>query len=97
MLKKCIWNEAINKIKKNLIENPSTIKKFIKIKIKSYGDEATDFHDKEMHKAGSNYTCLAVMLIGFVLKNDENYYPQMFLKEWKYIEKKVIRHVTVDL
>ena len=50
-----------------------------------------------MHKAGSNYTCLAVMLIGFVLKKDENYYPQMFLKEWKYIEKKVIRHVTVDL
>ena len=44
-------------IKYNLIENPSTIKKFLKTKVKSYGDEAIDFHDKEMHKVGSNYTC----------------------------------------
>ena len=36
-------------------------------------------------------------IIGFVLKKDENYYAQMFLKEWKYTEKKVSRHITVDL
>ena len=38
-------------------------KKFLKIKIKFYGDEATGFHDKEMPKVGYNYTCIAVMLI----------------------------------
>ena len=40
-----------------------------------------------MPKVGSNYTCLAVILINFVLMKDENYYLQVFLKESKYIEK----------
>ena len=34
-----------------------------------------------------NYICLAVLSIDFVLKKDENYYRQVFLKECKYIEK----------
>ena len=33
------------------------------------------------------YTRLAVILIDFLLKKDENYYPQVFLKECKYIGK----------
>ena len=36
---------------------------------------------------GSNHTCLAVISWDSSLKEDENYYPQMFLKECKYIEK----------
>ena len=43
--------------------------KVSKTKIKSYGDEATEFHDKELSKVGSNFTCLEVILIDFVLKN----------------------------
>ena len=31
------------------------------------------------------------------LKKDENYYLQVFLKECKYIEKKVIRHIDNNL
>ena len=31
------------------------------------------------------------------LKKDENYYSQMFLKECKYIEKEVIRHINDNL
>ena len=50
-------------------------------------DEATNFHDKEMPKTGSNHTCLAVITIDSVLERNENYYPQVFLKECKYIEK----------
>ena len=60
--------------------NPSTIKQFLKTKMKSYSYEATDFHDKEMPREGCNYICLAVILIDFVLTNDENYYQQVFLK-----------------
>ena len=47
----------------------------------------------------SDCTWLAVILIDFVLKKDENYYPQVFLKEYKYIEKekKVTEHVADDL
>ena len=31
------------------------------------------------------------------LKKDENYYQQVFLKECKNIEKKVIRHINNNL
>ena len=45
----------------------------------------------------SNYTYLAVISMDSALKGDENYYPQVFLKECKYINKKVIRHIIEDL
>ena len=41
--------------------------RYPKTKIKFYSDEATDFHDKEIHKVDSDYTCLAVIIIDFVL------------------------------
>ena len=61
-----------------------------------YGDEATDFLNEEMAKVDSNYTCLAVIEIDFILKKDENYYPQIFLIECKYIEKEkmALRYIT---
>ena len=82
--------------KENLIVNLSTIKRFLKTKIKYYGVNATDFRDKEIPKVRSNYACLAVISIDFVLKKDKNYYPQIFSEECKYIEKekKVIRYIT---
>ena len=46
--------------------------------MKSYVDEATDFLDKEMPKAGFNHTFLAVITIDSVLRKDKNYYPQCF-------------------
>ena len=47
-----------------------------------------------MPKAGSNYTCLAVFVIDSALKKDEYYYLQVFLNEFKYIEKEVIRYIS---
>ena len=79
-------NLAATAQRKNFIVSPST-KKYLKTKRKSYRDEATDFHDKEIPKLGSNFICLAVVLTGFVLKKEENCYPQVLLKECKYIEK----------
>ena len=58
---------------------------------KSHGKEVTDFYDKQVPKVDSNHTCLAVMSLEFVLKKDENYYPQVYLKECKYTEEK-FRH-----
>ena len=75
-------------MKKNFDSKTIYSKKFLKTKIKSYGDEATDFDDKVFPKVWSNYTCLAVILINFIRKKDESYYPQVFLKECKYIERK---------
>ena len=40
-----------------------------------------------MPKAGSDYICLAVIIIDCALKKSENYYPQVFLKQCNYIEK----------
>ena len=68
-----------------------------KTKIKPYGDEAID--DKKVPKVGSNQNCLAVMSSDSALKKNKNYYPQVFLKNCKYIEKEknVIRYITDDL
>ena len=45
----------------------------------------------------SSHTCLAAISLDSALKKDENYYLQEFLKECKYIEKKVIRHINDHL
>ena len=55
------------------------------------------FTTKKIPKLDSNYTCLAIINLDSALKIDENYYPQVFLKECKYIEKKVVRHIYNNL
>ena len=72
-------------------------KEFLKIKIKSHYDKVTDFNDKEIPNVDSNHTCLVVISLGSSLKKDENYYPQVILKQCNYIEKKVIRHIYDNL
>ena len=46
-------------------------------KIRFCGDKPAGIHDKKVPKVGSNYTCLAVLLLDSVLKKDKNYYPQV--------------------
>ena len=69
----------------------------MKTNTKSHGDEVTDFYDKKIPKVDSNHTCLAVISLDSALEKDENCYPQVFLKECKYTEKKVIRHINDNL
>ena len=71
----------------------------MKAKISSYSDEATDLHSRKLPEEGSNYIFWLIILIGSALKKDENYYPQVFLKESKYIvkEKKAIRYINDNL
>ena len=52
---------------------------------------------KKFKKLYSNHTCLAVISLDSALKKNDNYYPQMFLKEGKWIEKKVTRHINDNL
>ena len=70
---------------------------FLKTKIKFHGDEVTDFYDKVILKVDTIHTCLSVVILDSALKKNENYYLQVFLKECKYIEKKVIRHINDNL
>ena len=60
--------------------NLSIIKIFLKTKMKSYGDEVTDFYGREIPKVDSNHTCLAVISLDSALNKDRNFYPQVFLK-----------------
>ena len=56
-----------------------------------------NFDDKKIPKLDSNYTCLALIILESALKKDENYSPQVFLKECKYIEKNVVRYINDNL
>ena len=55
------------------------------------------FYDKKIPKVNSNHSCLAVINLDSALKKDENYYLQVFLKEYQYIVKKVIRYINNNL
>ena len=55
------------------------------------------FMTKKIPKLDSNHTCLAVISLDSALKEDDNYYLQVFLTECKYIEKKVVGHINDNL
>ena len=67
-----IWDKVGADIKKEF-DNKPVYNKFLKTKIKFYGDEATDFHDKKIPKVDSNLTCLAVMSLDSALSKGGNY------------------------
>ena len=54
-------------IKKEFDNEPVYNKEYLKTKIKSHGDEVTDFYDKEIPKV-----YLAVIRLVSVIKKDEN-------------------------
>ena len=83
-----VWDNVSADIKKEFDSKPVYNKNYLKTKIKSHGDEVTDFYDKKILKLDLNHTCLVVISLDSALKKDDNYYPQVFLKECKYIEKK---------
>ena len=72
-------------------------KDYLKTKIKSHGYEVTDFYEKKIPRLDSNYSCLAVITMDSALKKDGSYYPQVFLKECKYIERNVAGHIHENL
>ena len=92
-----IWDKVSADIKKEFDSEPVYDKELLKTNIKSHGDEVKDFYDKKIPKVDSSHTCLAVIIFDSALKKDENYYPQVFLKKCKYIEKKAVRHIIDDL
>ena len=92
-----IWDKISADIKKEFDSEPVYNKEFLETKITPRGEEVTDFYDKEIPKIDPNHACLAVIGLDSALKTDENYYLQVFLKECKYTEKKVVRHIHDNL
>ena len=88
-----IWDKVSANTKKEFNSETVYNKEFSATKINT----ATSFYDNEIPKVDSNHTCLAMISLDSALKKDENYYPQVFLKGCKYIEKKVVRHIHDNL
>ena len=93
---KVIWGKVSADIKNELDSEPVYNKNYLKTKVKSHGNEVSNFCDKKIPNLDSNHTCLAVISLNCVLKKD-NYYLQVFLKEYNYIEKIVVRHINDNL
>ena len=64
--------------KKNLILSQSIKNFFLKTKIKSHGDEDTDFYGKKIPKLDFNHTCLAVITLDSAIKKNDNYISKCF-------------------
>ena len=69
-----VWGKVSADSKKEFDSKPVYNKEFLKTKIKSHGDEVTDFYDKKIPKVDSSHTCLAVINVDSAFKKDENYY-----------------------
>ena len=82
-----IWDKVSADIKHNFIVNISIIKTIWKPKYNLMVMKLQIFMIKK--KLDSNDTWLAAITFASALKKDDNYYPQVFLKECKCIEKKV--------
>ena len=54
-----LWNKISADVIKEFDSNLTYNKYILKTKIRCYGDEPTDFYDREILKVESNHTCLA--------------------------------------
>ena len=59
--------------------------KYIKTKIKIYGDKVnTNFQSKKVPKENASYKCLSLILLDSVIRVNKKYCPQILLEECKY-------------
>ena len=94
-----IWEKVKNSLKKEFDSEPVYNEKYLKAKIKSYnGKINTNFLDNKIPKESSQFICLSVILIDSVFRTNKNYYPQVFLEEYKYVvkEKKIPKYMSND-
>ena len=71
--------------------------KCIKAKIKSYGDKVnTNFQGKKIPKENASYKCLLLIMLDSVIRVNEKYYPEVLLKEYKYVIKKTKMEILIN-
>ena len=71
--------------------------KYIKTKIKTYGDSViTNFHNKKVPKEKAPCKCLSVIMLDSVIKANKKYYPQTLLEECKYVQEKIKIENLID-
>ena len=71
--------------------------KYIKTKIEKYGDsDITNFYNKKMPKQKAPCKCLSIIMLDSVIKPKKEYYPQTFLEECKYEQKRIKIENLID-
>ena len=91
-----IWKKVKNTINKEFNSDRVYNKNDVKTKTKSYnGKINTNFPNMKIPKEGSQCICLSLILIDSVFRTGNNYYPQVFLEECKYVvkEKKMSNYI----
>ena len=81
-----IWERINSLIGKEFDSEPvySVNGKYIKVKIKSYGDKInTNFQGKKIPKESAPYKRLSLIMIDSVVRVNKKYYPQILLEECK--------------
>ena len=89
-----------NIIKKEFDSKSVCNEKYMKTKTKSYNEKInTNFQNNKISKEGSQCICLSLVLIDSVYRKDKNYYPQVFLEEFKYVvkEEKMSKFITDNM
>ena len=65
------------------------VDKYIKKKIKTYGDRVnTNFQGKKVPKENASYKCISLIMLDSVIRVNKKYYPQTLLEEYKYVIRK---------
>ena len=65
------------------------VDKYIKTKIKIYGDRRnTNFQGQKVPKENTSYKCISLIMLDSVIRVNKKYYPQTLLEECKYVIRK---------
>ena len=86
-----IWEKVSNLMNIKFVSEPiyGDNDKYIKTKIKLYGDKInTNFECKKIPKEKASYKCLSLIMLDAVIRVTKKYYPQTVLEECKYEIKK---------
>ena len=72
--------------------------KYIKTKIKFYGDKINkNFQGKKIPKENASYKCLSLTMLDSVIRENKKYYPQTLLEECKFkIRKNKMENLIND-
>ena len=94
-----IWKKVEKLLKIEFNSKPvyGDDEKYIKTKIKTYGDSViTNFHSKKIPKEKAPCKCLSIIMLDSVIKAKKKYYPQTLLEECKYEQKRIKIENLID-
>ena len=85
-----IWKRVQKLLKIEFNSEPvyGDAEKYIKRKIKTYGDSVTNSLGKKMPKEKLPCKCLSIIMLDSVIKAKKKYYPETLFEECKYEQEK---------